>query len=168
MCFRYSDRALVGNAGIEVGLYALTVAFRDVVHVLSLNRGSGHNVSRLFFRFPQKLVKACRQRCGGGLCRVLGILAKLGNSIFEFAHALGLLIKERLRRHELATELGNHPVNGVSVVSANGAGNLFGIVRHVSPFDRGNLCRNVILSAQPERVEPAPSRVSGIFEVIRV
>jgi hypothetical protein len=99
---------------------------------------------------------------------VLGILAKFGNSVFEIAHALGLLIKECLRRHEFTTELGNNAVNGVSVVSTNGAGDLFGVVRHVCPYGRGNFRRNVILSAQPERAEPPPSRVSGIFEGILV
>jgi hypothetical protein len=162
------DRAFVGNTGIEVGLNTLAVAGGNVLHAFSLRGGSAHNVCSLFFCFAQETVEAGVECRGGGPDGVLRIVAKFSDRIFEVSHALGLLIKERLRRHELATELGNHPVNGVSVVSANGAGNLFGIVRHVSPFDRGNLCRNVILSAQPERAEPPPSRVSGIFEGILV
>jgi hypothetical protein len=105
-----------------------------VLHALSLGGGSGHNLGSLFFCLAQEAVETGVERRGGGFGCVLGIVAKFGDRVFEVAHALGLLIEESLRRHEFTTELGNNPVNGISVVSTNGAGKLFGIVRHVSPL----------------------------------
>jgi hypothetical protein len=132
--FRESDRPLVGNAGIKVGLNSLAVSRRHVLHALSLGGGSGHNLGSFFFCLAQEAVKTGVERRGGGFGCVLGIVAKFGDRVFKVAHALGLLIEESLGRHEFTTQLGNNPINGISVVSTNGARKLFGIVRHVSPL----------------------------------